>query len=89
VRALIPHYLKNERKEHTTHIAEIIECVRGGQSGGNSWKQKHQPNTSYPTPPSAMANQHFAHARILVADVLEQVESGMAYEAIIEVALRD
>ena len=31
-----------------------------------------------------MANQHFAHARILVADVLEQVESGMAYEAIIE-----
>jgi len=31
-----------------------------------------------------MANQHFAHARILVADVLEQVESGMAYEAIIK-----
>ena len=43
---------------------------------------------SHPTPPSAMANRPFAHARILVADVLEQVESGMAYEAIIEVALR-
>ena len=41
VRDLIPHYLKNERKEHTTHIGEIIECVRGGQSGGNSWKRKH------------------------------------------------
>ena len=36
-----------------------------------------------------MANQPSAHARILVADVLEQVESGMAYEAIIEVALRE
>jgi uncharacterized protein (DUF433 family) len=31
----------------------------------------------------------FRGTRILVADVLEQVESGMAYEAIIEVALRD
>ena len=31
-----------------------------------------------------MASRHFAHARILVADVLEQVESGMAWEAIIE-----
>ncbi len=31
-----------------------------------------------------MANQHFAHARIRVADVLEQVGRGMAYEAIIE-----
>ena len=31
-----------------------------------------------------MANQHSAHARIMVADVLEQVESGMAYEAIIK-----
>ena len=30
-----------------------------------------------------------AHARIRVADVPEQVESGMAWEAIIEVALRD
>lgn len=27
--------------------------------------------------------------RIMVADVLEQVESGMAYEVIIEVALRE
>ena len=39
---------------------------------------------SHPTPPSAMANRPFAHARIMVADVLEQVESGMAWEAIIE-----
>jgi hypothetical protein len=31
----------------------------------------------------------FRGTRIRVADVLEQVESGMAYEAIIEVALRD
>ena len=31
----------------------------------------------------------FRGTRIMVADVLEQVESGMAYEAIIEVALRD
>nr|QNO46484.1 hypothetical protein PAACNKLE_00020 [Methanosarcinales archaeon ANME-2c ERB4] len=31
-----------------------------------------------------MANRHFAHARILVADVLEQVEIGMVWEAIIE-----
>jgi len=31
-----------------------------------------------------MANQHSAHARIMVADVPEQVESGMAWEAIIE-----
>ena len=31
----------------------------------------------------------FRGTRILVADVLEQVASGMAYEAIIEVALRD
>ena len=31
----------------------------------------------------------FRGTRIQVADVLEQVESGMAYEAIIEVALRD
>jgi uncharacterized protein (DUF433 family) len=30
----------------------------------------------------------FRGTRIMVADVLEQVESGMAYEAIIEVALR-
>ncbi|MCD6207309.1 MAG: DUF433 domain-containing protein [Methanosarcinales archaeon] len=30
----------------------------------------------------------FRGTRIRVADVLEQVESGMAYEAIIEVALR-
>jgi len=30
-----------------------------------------------------------AHARIRVADVLEQVESGVAWDAIIEVALRD
>ncbi|MCD6206651.1 MAG: hypothetical protein J7J06_01525 [Methanosarcinales archaeon] len=31
-----------------------------------------------------MASRPFAHARILVADVLEQVESGVAWEAIIE-----
>ena len=31
----------------------------------------------------------FRGTRIRVADVLEQVEGGMAYEAIIEVALRD
>lgn len=31
----------------------------------------------------------FRGTRIMVADVLEQVESGMTYEAIIEVALRD
>ncbi|MEA1869279.1 MAG: DUF433 domain-containing protein [Euryarchaeota archaeon] len=31
----------------------------------------------------------FCGTHILVANVLEQVESGMAYEAIIEVALRD
>ena len=31
----------------------------------------------------------FRGTRILVADVPEQVESGMAWEAIIEVALRD
>ena len=31
----------------------------------------------------------FRNTRIRVADVLEQVESGMAWEAIIEVALRD
>jgi len=31
----------------------------------------------------------FRGTRIMVADVLEQVEGGMAYEAIIEVALRD
>ena len=30
-----------------------------------------------------------AHAHIPVADVPEQVESGISYEAIIEVALRD
>ena len=30
----------------------------------------------------------FRGTRIMVADVLEQVESGMTYEAIIEVALR-
>ena len=31
----------------------------------------------------------FRGTRIMVADVLEQVESGMAWEAIMEVALRD
>ena len=31
----------------------------------------------------------FRGTRIMVADVLEQVASGMTYEAIIEVALRD
>ena len=31
----------------------------------------------------------FRGTRIVVADVLEQVESDMAYEAIIKVALRD
>ena len=30
-----------------------------------------------------------AHTRILIADVPEQVESGVAWDAIIEVALRD
>ena len=46
VRDLILHYLKNERKEHTTHIDEIIEYVRSSQSRGNSWKQKHWDDTS-------------------------------------------
>ena len=62
----------------------ISLLIRATRSGGNSWKQKHQDATSYPTPPSAMANQPSAHARIMVADVLEPVESGMTYEAIIK-----
>ena len=75
VRDLILHYLRNERNEHTDYIDEIIEYVESSQPGGDSWKQKHQDATSYPTPPSAMASRHFAHARIQVADVLEQVEA--------------
>ena len=52
----------------------------GNRNDGNN----NRTLASQPTPLSAMANQHSAHARIRVADVLEPVESGMAYEAIIE-----
>jgi len=57
------------------------------QPGGDSWTQQHQPNT-ISDPTIRHGEPTFRGTRIRVADVLEQVESGMAYEAIIEAALR-
>jgi len=63
--------------------------MRASQSRGNFMETKTSPHYTATDPAICHGEPTSAHARIRVADVPEQVESGVAWDAIIEVALRD